>query len=113
MEIAPKYQALLDVNTPKGSVQTNRPPGGYFLEINPNPFNSIVRIQYSIIEDEFVDIKIYNVLGQEIVTLVSGDRAANITYRLYWDATRFPSGIYLCKMVAGDIILNKKILYIR
>ncbi len=113
MEIAPKYQALLDVNTPKGSVQTNRPPDGYFLKINPNPSNSIVRIQYGIIQEEFVDIKLYNVLGQEIATLVSDNKVGNFTYRLYWDATRFPSGIYLCKMVAGDIILNKKILYIR
>jgi hypothetical protein len=112
MEIAPKYQALLDVNTPKGSLQNNL-HNGYYLKINPNPCSSIPRIVYGIGQDEYVSIKLYNALGQEVETLFSGNRIANNEYTLYLDVTDYPIGIYFCKMVTDNIVLDRKIVYIR
>jgi hypothetical protein len=112
MTIAPKYQALLDANTPKTGVHDGR-PAGYYLKVSPNPFNSITRIEYVIPEDGFVSIKMYNLLGQEIETLVSGNSLANNEYRRYWNASGFPAGIYFCQMTAGDVVLNKKIINVR
>ncbi len=112
MTIAPKYQALLDVNTPKGSAH-NAQPIGYYLRVSPNPFNSIVRIVYGISQDCDVSIKLYNVLGQELETLFSGGRTADNEYILLSDLSDFPAGIYFCKMVAGRVVLNKKIICVR
>jgi hypothetical protein len=112
MEIAPKYQALLDVNTSRGNIHNNL-LRGYYLEVDPNPCSSIPRVVYGIGQDEYVSIKLYNVLGQEVETLFSGNRTANNEYTLYLDVTSYPIGIYFCKMVTDNVVLDRKIVYIR
>jgi len=112
MIIAPKYQALLDVNISKGGIKGNVRPG-YYLEISPNPCSSVPRIIYGIGQNEYVSIKFYNILGQEVETLFSGNGMANNKYTLYWNVTDYPVGIYFCKMVTENIVLDRKIIYIR
>lgn len=110
--------ALTNSSDSKLSIKmsTNDPkliPYEYSLHQNyPNPFNSITKISFSIPKDEFVTLKIYNVLGIEIATLVNGYKLAG-KYELSWDATDVPSGIYLAKLSSGNFKSIKKMLLIR
>ena len=77
-------------------------PSEFFLGQNyPNPFNSSTKITYSISHSDFVILKIYNMLGQEVQTLVKKfKRAGNHT--INFDAKNFSSGIYLYKLQVGN-----------
>ena len=83
------------------------------LEQNyPNPFNQITNIQFSIPRVEFVTLKIYNMLGQEITTLVS-DQLNSGTYNFTWDASNFASGVYVYKIETDDFVQSKKLILIK
>jgi hypothetical protein len=77
-------------------------PSEFILEQNyPNPFNPSTSINYSIPVSSFVTLKIYNVLGKEITTLVNEERPAG-SYELNFSAKDLTSGIYFYKLQAGD-----------
>ncbi|MFC2088770.1 T9SS type A sorting domain-containing protein [Calditrichota bacterium] len=63
----------------------------------PNPFNPLTNIQFSIDKSEFVTLKILNLLGQEVASLVS-EKLTPGKYTYFWDATGFASGLYYCKL---------------
>jgi hypothetical protein len=89
------------------------PPAQYFLNQNyPNPFNPITTIEFSIPKTEFVTIKIFNLLGQKVVTLVS-DKLNSGNYKYTWDASCFASGIYYYKIEAGSFIQTKKLILLK
>ena len=80
-------------------------PAAFHLEQNyPNPFNPTTFISYSLPGDAFVTVKVYNALGQEVKTLVSGQQTAS-THRIAWDGTNAfntpsPSGMYMYRLSA-------------
>ena len=78
----------------------------------PNPFNPRTNIQFSIPKPEFVTLKIYNLLGQDVVTLVS-DKLTPGIYKHTWDASGFASGIYYYKIKAGQFVKSKKLLLLK
>lgn len=83
-------------------------PGNYLLEQNyPNPFNPNTTINFSIPNSEFVTLKVYNILGSEVATLVNENLAAG-TYRFNFDAANLASGIYLYELNAGNFREIKK-----
>jgi hypothetical protein len=67
----------------------------------PNPFNPTTLIRYDIPEGSFVTLKIYDVLGNEIATLVNEEKLAG-SYEVKFSATGLSSGIYFYKLQAGD-----------
>ena len=74
----------------------------FVLEQNyPNPFNASTTIEFSLQKSCFVTLKIYNMLGEEITTLVTEQRVAGI-HRFNWDARGLASGVYLYRLEAGD-----------
>lgn len=75
----------------------------------PNPFNPLTKIIYSITQDGLVTIKIYNVLGKEISTLVNESKSAGI-YETEFNATQLPSGMYIYKIQSGNFTDVKKML---
>jgi hypothetical protein len=78
----------------------------------PNPFNSATNIEFSIPKDEFVTLKIYNQLGQEIETIVSGKLSAgNHTYS--WNAGSLASGVYIYKLQTGSFQQVRKMVYMK
>jgi hypothetical protein len=80
----------------------NKMPGELYLKQNyPNPFNPRTTIEFSIPKTEFVTLKIYNLLGQEVATLVS-DRLKAGNYNFTWDASSLASGMYFYELKAGD-----------
>lgn len=89
-------------------------PTGYRLEQNyPNPFNPTTEIAYSIPQASHITLKVYNTLGQEVATLFEGRRLAG-DYRVTFDATDLPSGVYYYRL-EGDAALavTKKLLLIK
>jgi hypothetical protein len=93
-------------------------PLDYMLTQNfPNPFNPATLLKFSVPKDEFVTIKVYDMIGQEITTLFSGDVKAGI-YSLTWDGLdhngkQVSSGSYIYRMTAGEFVQSKKMLYIK
>jgi hypothetical protein len=78
----------------------------------PNPFNPATRISYSIMEPGLVSLKVYDILGREIATLVNGYQQAN-HYSVYFDADKLASGIYLYNLKTGDFSQTRKMLLLK
>lgn len=83
----------------------------------PNPFNGATQIHYSVRQSDDITIKIYNLLGAEVATLVDEHKAVG-EYTVTWDGRdrqgiELPSGIYLCKMHHRSLIQGLKILLVK
>jgi hypothetical protein len=78
----------------------------------PNPFNPITRIRYQILEPELVTIKVYDVLGNEIETLVQEEKTAG-SYEIDFDGSSLTSGIYYYRITAGDFSQAKKMILLK
>jgi len=69
-------------------------PGAVELSQNyPNPFNPGTKIEFALPHAGYISLKVYNVLGEEVATLLTGERAAG-TFTVTWDASGMPSGVY-------------------
>jgi hypothetical protein len=75
----------------------------------PNPFNPNTNFIYKLEKEALVSIKIFNMLGEEVATLVNEIKAAG-TYETKWNASTFSSGVYFCKMQSGLYVSTKKML---
>ena len=88
-------------------------PIKYTLEQNyPNPFNPSTTIKYSIPEDGIVKLKIYNLLGEEIFTLVNTVQKAG-RYEIVFDASRLASGVYYYRLEAQSYTSVKKMILMK
>jgi hypothetical protein len=88
-------------------------PDNYFLEQNfPNPFNPTTKISFSIPKLSSVTLKVYDVLGNEIETLVNEEKPVG-TYELTWNAANLPSGVYFYQIRADNFIQTKKMILLK
>ena len=88
-------------------------PGSYILGQNyPNPFNPSTVINYAIPQNSFVTVKIYDVIGREITTLVNEEKAPG-NYEVKFDGKNLSSGIYFYQMKADNIVLTKKMILMK
>lgn len=88
-------------------------PTEFVLEQNyPNPFNPSTTIRFSLPEDNFVALKVYNLLGQEVATLVNENKIAG-NYNINFNASNLSSGVYLYKLDAGKFSAVKKITLLK
>ncbi|MBS1518798.1 MAG: T9SS type A sorting domain-containing protein [Bacteroidetes bacterium] len=88
-------------------------PGDFKLYQNyPNPFNPSTMIRFDLVNKNFVTLKIFDVLGREIKTLVNSNYAAG-TYEVDFNAAGLPSGIYYYTLKAGGFSDSKKLMLIR
>jgi len=78
----------------------------------PNPFNPVTTIRYSIKEITKVKLKVYDILGKEIITLVNGEKPAG-EYEIKFDGSNLSSGIYFYSIFAGNYRAVKKMVLIR
>lgn len=78
----------------------------------PNPFNPTTTITYSIPKESFVTLKLYDVLGRELQTLISGEKKAG-SYKVIFNGEEYSSGIYFYIMHAGDFIDVKKLILLK
>ena len=91
----------------------NLVPTKFVLHQNyPNPFNSRTIINYELPITNYVDLSIYNVLGQKVATLVD-DRQQAVHHQVEWDASGFASGVYYYRIEAGEFQDVKKMILLR
>ena len=82
------------------------------LQNYPNPFNPSTRIQYSVPTKEVVGLSIYNLLGQEIATLVNEEMSAG-THEVIFDASTLCTGVYFYKLTSGSFSATRKLLLLK
>jgi Secretion system C-terminal sorting domain len=88
-------------------------PTVYKLNQNyPNPFNPSTIINYQIPEEGFVKLKVYDILGREVRTLVNESKPAG-SYNIPFDASDLASGMYIYRLIASNYISTKKMLLIK
>jgi len=88
-------------------------PIEYSLSQNyPNPFNPSTTIAYSILKDGLVTLKVYDVLGKEVVTLVNEVQSAG-TRNITFDASSLSSGVYYYQLVSGEFTSTKKLILMK
>jgi len=78
----------------------------------PNPFNPETSIKYSIPEAGYIDLRVFNLLGQEVAALVSEYKEAG-EYSVNFNAEELNSGLYIYKLIAGDRVLTRKMTLIK
>ena len=102
------YEIVTSVET-----KTDFTPGEYLLFQNfPNPFNPLTKIKYSIPQSSNVRIKVFDILGNEIETLVNEEKSTG-TYELTWYAEQLPSGVYFYRLQAGNFVETKKMILLK
>jgi Secretion system C-terminal sorting domain len=88
-------------------------PTIYKLSQNyPNPFNPSTTIEYSIPKTSFVSLKIYDILGTEVATLVNEEKPAG-NYQVSFDASSLSSGVYFYRLPAGSFVETKKMILLK
>ncbi|HEY6437878.1 MAG TPA: T9SS type A sorting domain-containing protein, partial [Ignavibacteriaceae bacterium] len=88
-------------------------PTKFSLEQNyPNPFNPITTLPYSIKEKAVVTLKVFDILGKEVSTLVNEEKEAGY-YNLKFNALSLSSGIYFYSLNAGDFVSTKKMILLK
>jgi hypothetical protein len=88
-------------------------PIEYALEQNyPNPFNPSTTIKYSIPEDGFVKLAVYNMLGEQVATLVNAQQKSG-KYEINFNASNLASGIYLYRLEAQNYVSIKKMILVK
>lgn len=84
----------------------------------PNPFNPTTTINFSLPERVRVELKIYDLLGREVATLIDGDEIGAGTHRVQWNGrNRFgetvSTGVYFYRIVAGGFVQTKKMVLVK
>ncbi len=88
-------------------------PTDFVLNQNyPNPFNPTTTISFSIPSSEFISLKVYDILGNEVATLVNEEKPAG-EYDVTFDASTLTSGVYLYRLRAGNYTEIKKMILMK
>ncbi len=91
----------------------NKIPDDYLLEQNyPNPFNPTTKIKYQNPQLSFVILKVFDVLGNEVATLVNEEKTIG-NYEVEFDATNLPSGIYFYQLKTNNFTQTKKMILLK
>ena len=91
---------------------TNDSPQGIITQNYPNPFNPSTVISFQLPEKSNVELKVFDIIGNEIATLVNEERTEG-THHVTWDASNLPSGIYVYQLKTGSYVQMKKILLLK
>src|SRR5690606_23944442 len=93
-------------------------PTAYSLSQNyPNPFNPTTQIRFALPQSGMVELKVYDVLGREVVTLINGEHNAG-TYTVEWNGknnygAQVASGMYIYRIKSGNFVQTKKMMMLK
>lgn len=95
------------------SQYSSKIPSNYALNQNyPNPFNPSTSIQFDLPRTGFTTLRVYNLLGQEVATLVNEMKSAG-SYKVQWNAQNMTTGMYFYKLISGDVTQVKKMVLMK
>jgi hypothetical protein len=101
------------VQTPEEGAQNKSVPDDYSVGQNfPNPFNPITKISFAIPEQEFVTVKVFDILGRQIEVLMNETRAPGY-YAINFNGDKLPSGTYIYEIRAGSFVETKKMILLK
>lgn len=95
-----------------GAPPDELPKTFYLYQNFPNPFNPATTIKYSLLEPSYVSLKIYDIVGREITTLMNNNQPAG-TYLIDFNAENLASGVYFYKLVTNEFTDAKKMILVK
>ncbi|MGA9406406.1 MAG: glycoside hydrolase family 44 protein [Bacteroidota bacterium] len=113
LETASIYHIVLQTSVATNVAEKNIVPDKFELSQNyPNPFNPSTTIAFDLAHQSFVLLRVYNILGQEVATLVDEVRPAG-KYREQWNASNLASGMYFYSIRTGSFAQTRKMLLLK
>ncbi|MGA2784852.1 MAG: LamG-like jellyroll fold domain-containing protein [Candidatus Bathyarchaeia archaeon] len=106
------YSQSINVDVVLGVNDQLAPQKFQLLQSYPNPFNPSTTISYQLPKQSYVNLKVFDVLGREVATLVKGEQTAGYK-SVTWNAANVPSGIYFYRLQAGSFIETRKLLLLK
>ncbi|WP_153038449.1 T9SS type A sorting domain-containing protein [Balneola sp. EhC07] len=107
-----KYVEILDHIMTSNEGELGLPKEFSLRQNYPNPFNPSTNIEFALPEQAVVSLKVYNLLGREISTLVSGRMSAGI-HKIEFNASGLSTGLYFYRIQAGGFMQTKKMMLIK
>ncbi len=108
-----EYRLTISVHASLGAGDVKTLPADHaLLEAYPNPFNAVVNLSYSVLQDGLITVKVYDVKGGLVETLAD-ERTKAGGYRLSWNAEGIPDGIYVVRLETQLGVHSRKILLIK
>jgi hypothetical protein len=108
----PKLTITYTLATKVELINTSKPLNFQLDQNYPNPFNPTTKIHYSIPRSEFVSLKVFDLLGKEVITLVNQNQDAG-NYETLFNSGHLTSGIYLYQLQAGNFCDVKKLILLK
>ena len=106
----PGFVRLLESATITSVRSHNTVPGEFKLQQNyPNPFNPQTHLRFTIGNFQFVSLRVFDVVGREVVTLVNENLTAG-EYDVWFDGTKLSSGVYFYRLTAGGMVWTRKMV---
>ena len=107
-----KYNNFFNISTGVEENNFSNPVDYELFQNYPNPFNPNTKISWQVPVGSWQTLKIYDVLGNEIITLVDEYKSAG-TYEVEWNASELPSGAYFYELNTGSFIESKKMILMK
>ena len=98
--------------TDVGDAGASLAPYAPFHQNYPNPFNSTTQIEFTLPSTQRVTLRLYDVLGREVAVMMNEIQTAG-QHRLTFDASGLPSGVYLCRLEAGEMMQTRKMVLVK
>ena len=111
VSISPDYKINV-VSTSVDNINSEIPASFKLFQNYPNPFNPSTIINYSIPKTSHIIIKVFDIVGREVVTLINEEKLPG-NYNLYFNGSNLPSGIYFYSILAGSYTQTKKMVLIK
>jgi len=108
----PNLCMVFDISTGTGNNPASTPDKFYLSQNYPNPFNPTTNIKYQTPKNSFVTLKVYNILGKEVATLVNDNKPAGF-YTVAFNASSLSSGVYFYKISAGEFTDVKRMILVK
>jgi hypothetical protein len=111
-KIAHQYQSLCKGSTDIPNTQNFTPMAFELLQNYPNPFNPATIISYTVPQSSLVSLKVYDLMGREVTSLVDEQKPAG-TYSVKVDGSKWASGVYFYRIMAGKYQETKKLILMK